>query len=166
MISCRERQRFGRSHDISSCRTSPHKNTSNMPLLQTLPFWIHIAIESPASINFFVNPSDQLTSPAAQAHAIIRQYGVLLFISNLIALIFALRNVDKTSRRVAGALAVYHLAPLVRAGGRVVGGDALFGKGLGGPVVHLIVHGICFLGLAALGLPALMKRKPSGRNSR
>jgi len=77
---------------------------------------------------------------------------VLLFVSNLIALIFALRPVDGTSRNVAGALSVYHLAPLSRAASRIWEGSGVYGKGLGGPVVHLVVHGICFAGLVGVYL--------------
>lgn len=119
-----------------------------MAFLGRLPFWLHILIELPASLNFYFNPSEQLPSPAPQAHAIIRQYAVLLLVSNIIAGIFALRPLDRTSRNVAGAFAVYHVAPLMRALSRV--GRANYGEGLGGPVVHVIVHGICFLGLFEL----------------
>jgi hypothetical protein len=45
---------------------------------------------------------------------------------------------------VAAALSVYHLAPLVRAGSRIVEGSEDHGKGLGGPIVHLTVHMVCF----------------------
>ncbi|KAH8789025.1 hypothetical protein F5882DRAFT_402620 [Hyaloscypha sp. PMI_1271] len=116
-------------------------------LLLTLPFWLHFLIELPASMNFFLNPSEQLSSPAPQAHPIIKQYAVLLFVSTLIALIFALRPIDGTSRNVAGALSVYHLAPLVRAGSRIAEGSGEYGKGLGGPMLHLAVHLLCFVGL-------------------
>jgi len=121
------------------------QDSSHMPRLPpTLPFWIHLLIELPASVNFFLNPSEQLSSPAPQAHAIIKQYALLLFVSTLIALIFAFRPVDRTSRSVAAALSIYHLAPLVRAGSRIVEGSGDYGKGLGGPIVHLIVHLVCF----------------------
>ncbi|KAH8684229.1 hypothetical protein BGZ60DRAFT_511295 [Tricladium varicosporioides] len=86
-----------------------------MAILPTLPFWLHIIIELPASLNFFLRPSEQLPTPAPQAHAIIKQYAVLLLASNLIALTFALRPIDDTSKKVAGALAVYHIAPVLRA---------------------------------------------------
>lgn len=66
-------------------------------------------------------------------------------VSSIIAGIFALRPLDRTSKNVAGALAVYHAAPLTRALSRV--GQVNYGKGLGGPLVHVVVHGICFLGL-------------------
>jgi hypothetical protein len=123
-----------------------------MIVLPTLPFWIHFIVETPASFNFFLNPSEQLSSPAPQAHAIIAQYAVLLFSSNLIALVFANRPVDGTSKLVAAALAVYHLAPLVRAVSRVMNKEQTYGKGLGGPWVHLGVHGICIFALLTLSL--------------
>ena len=132
-----------------------------MPILQTVPFWIHILIEAPASINFFFNPSEQLPSPASQAHAIIRQYAVLLLVSNLIALIFALRPLDQTGKNVAAALSVYHLAPVVRAGTRIFYsfyGDS-YGQGLGGPWLHLSVHGGCFVALSTLGLWGKIEKK-------
>ena len=115
-----------------------------------IPFWLHIIIEIPASLNFFLNPSEQLSSPAPQAHAIIKQYAVLLLVSNLIALIFALRPIDRTSKNVAGALAIYHLSPLMRAVSRILDKDVDYGSGLGGPWVHLIVHGFCFMQLVGL----------------
>jgi hypothetical protein len=57
---------------------------------------------------------------------------------------------------VAGALALYHIAPIIRAGSRIAGGDVRLAqegkgaKGLGGPVLHFIVHSICLLGLGRL----------------
>ncbi|KAH7410831.1 hypothetical protein BKA64DRAFT_365152 [Cadophora sp. MPI-SDFR-AT-0126] len=103
-------------------------------------FIIHALLELPASLNFFFRPNEQLSSPAPQAHALIRQYAVLLMSSNIVALVFAFRPVDEISRRVAGALAVYHAAPLVRAVGRIASKGEEYGKGLGGPWVHAVVH--------------------------
>jgi len=127
-------------------------------ILSTLPFWFHLLIELPASINFFLNPSEQLSSPAPQSHALIRQYAALLFASSLVALIFAVRPVDRTSRNVAGALAVYHLAPLGRALSRIFEGGIGYGKGLGGPWVHLAAHGFCFVELSRMYLSRRQKR--------
>ncbi len=124
-----------------------HNQLQKMFLPATLPFYLHILIETPALLNFLFRPSEQLSTPAPQAHAVIRQYAILLFSSNLIALIFALRPFDSTSRNVAGALSVYHLAPLVRAVARVVDGDVVCGKGLGGPIVHAVMHSVCFAAL-------------------
>jgi hypothetical protein len=133
-----------------------------MPLLpptNAIPFWVHVLTELPASINFFLRPSEQLSSPAPQAHAIIRQYAILLLVSNIIALIFALRPVDATSRHVGGALSIYHTAPLVRAARRILYNDEGYGSGLGGPVLHLVVHGVCLLTLGGLFLSRPTKRR-------
>jgi hypothetical protein len=127
-------------------------------ILSTLPFWFHLLIELPASINFFLNPSEQLSSPAPQAHALVRQYAALLFASSLVALIFAVRPVDRTSRNVAGALAVYHLAPLGRAVSRVLGGEVGYGKGLGGPWIHLVAHVFAFVELSRMYVSKRQKR--------
>ncbi|KAK2627774.1 hypothetical protein QTJ16_002420 [Diplocarpon rosae] len=128
-----------------------------LPPALNIPFLIHVFLETPASLNFFFRPNNQLSSPAPQAHALIKQYAVLLLSSSLIALVFAFREADDTSRRVAGALAVYHVAPLMRAVERIGAGvegkkererEALRGVGgrgkaegdLGGPWVHAVMH--------------------------
>lgn len=126
-------------------------------LPSTLPFWLHLLIELPASLNFFLRPSEQLSSPAPQAHAVIKQYATLLLSSNLVALVFMFRPVDGTSANVAGALAIYHLAPLTRATLRLVNGDGGYGKQLGGPVAHMAVHGACFFGLAQVYAQHLLR---------
>ncbi|KAF4633106.1 hypothetical protein G7Y89_g5014 [Cudoniella acicularis] len=124
----------------------------SMPVTSIVPFWLHLLVEVPASLNFFFNPSEQLSSPAPQAHAVIKQYAVLLLVSNLIALIFARRPIDGTSKKVAGALAVYHLAPVARSLARIVGEEMEYGKALGGPWLHLLVHGGCLMSLTAVFL--------------
>jgi hypothetical protein len=141
-----------------------HHVTTSMPLLQstnTIPFWAHIAAELPASINFFLRPSEQLSSPAPQAHAIIRQYAILLLVSNIIALIFALRPVDATSQHVGGALSLYHAAPFVRAARRILSGDEGYRGGLGGPAVHLVMHSVCLMTLGDLFLSRPTRRRLS-----
>jgi hypothetical protein len=152
-------------HSSSNSLVTPHLTSSQqliMPLLpSTLPFWFHLLIELPASINFFLNPSEQLSSPAPQSHTIIRQYAVLLLVSALIALIFAFRPIDKTSRNVAGALSLYHLAPVTRAGSRILEGSRGYGNGLGGPATHLIVHTICFAGLVSIFLSRTKEHEKS-----
>lgn len=153
-----ELENWGMSKDELKQRIEGHTRRSatfcqsmkqTMPRLIHASFWLHLLIETPAALNFFINPSQQLqlsiASPAAEA--VIRQYAILLFSSNLIALIFAIRPDDKTSRRVAGALGLYHLGPALRAISRLVNGETALGAGLGGPVVHLGVHVLCFIAL-------------------
>ncbi|KAG4032729.1 hypothetical protein MFRU_006g01930 [Monilinia fructicola] len=131
-----------------------------MSLLQRYPFLLHTVIEIPASLNFFINPSAQLSTPAPQAHTIIQQYALLLFVSALISIVFSRRPVDRTSRNVAGALALYHVAPTIRATGRILRGDGFRkgAKGLGGPWVHLVVHFFCCAALLRLFLSRRRKR--------
>jgi hypothetical protein len=85
----------------------------------------------------------------------IRQYGVLLFVSVLISTIFALRKADITSRQVAAALTLYHLAPIVRATSRLWGGEiGWLPDDMGGPWVHLVVHIILVLALGSVAVGA------------
>jgi hypothetical protein len=84
-----------------------------------LGFLLHCIIEIPAAANFFVFPSGQLRVYSPQAHAIIRQYALLLLTSVLISVLFLLRPVDELSGQVAGALSLYHVGPSVRSLGRL-----------------------------------------------
>ena len=139
--------------------------------LQTLPYWLHVVVELPASLKFFLNPSNQLSTdpihrqagdPAIEA--IIRQYAVLLFVSVLISLIFALRKVDHTSGQVATTLMLYHVAPIVRAACRVWQGDQIWlNRDLGGPWVHLAVHTLCFSALGHLAFEASLVKERQKR---
>ncbi|CAL8581081.1 hypothetical protein XPA_006784 [Xanthoria parietina] len=113
-------------------------------------FLFHIITESPASIAFLLNPSMTLAQRQAHAHAVIRQYALLLLASVYIASTFLHCPPDHASRKVAAALAFYHLGPLYRAGcrirdgeGRVWGMEAVSGN----PWVHFGAHGLCFGGL-------------------
>ncbi|KAI4280105.1 MAG: hypothetical protein L6R35_005975 [Caloplaca aegaea] len=72
------------------------------------PFLLHMIVELPASIAFFLNPSMTLSQSQPHAHAVIRQYALLLMSSNIIAYNFIFRSPDETSASVAAALAVYH----------------------------------------------------------
>ena len=97
------------------------------------PFTSHVLLELPASLQFFLFPSRQLSRPTPHAHAIIRQYAILLFSSVLVAACFALRGEgyltkskdlkegDELERYVAFALGLYHVGPVVRSGARVWG---------------------------------------------
>lgn len=117
-----------------------------MPSDGTLPFLLHMVVEIPASLNFLIRPGNQLAIPAPQAHVIIRQYATLLLSSNLIALVFFNRAVDETSRNVAGALALYHVTPIVRAVSRLIDGERAV------PLLHASVHLACLASLTLLYL--------------
>ena len=106
------------------------------------PFLIHVVLESPATANFFFNPSGQLATHSPQAHAVIRQYAVLLLSSIMIALSFAFRDPDELGGQIAGALALYHLAPMVRASGRLTRRHAVWE-----PLLFLGAHGACLAGM-------------------
>lgn len=82
-------------------------------------FLLHAAIEIPAAINFMLFPSKQLLIHTPHAHAVIRQYALLLLSSVLISMLFISRPADDLSRLVAGALAIYHIGPALRSCGRL-----------------------------------------------
>lgn len=129
-----------------------------------LPFLLHLLLETPASLSFFLTPSSQLPRSTPSAHALIRQYAILLLSSNLIALTFLLHpsatatSAEAIRANVAGALAVYHVAPILRAVSRIVrgyergNGRGSGWKGLGGPWVHLGGHLACLVALGRLYL--------------
>ncbi|RVX74668.1 hypothetical protein B0A52_01795 [Exophiala mesophila] len=79
-----------------------------------LGFLLHIIFELPACIQFFILPSRQLGIYTPHAHALMRQYAVLLFSSVLISGVFVTRPPSEVSAHCAGALAVYHVAPALR----------------------------------------------------
>lgn len=82
-------------------------------------FLLHVVIEMPAAINFMVQPSKQLGKHTPHAHAIVRQYALLLLSSILIAIIFAPRPVNDLTKAVAGSLAIYHIGPALRSWSRL-----------------------------------------------
>lgn len=118
--------------------------TSTM-LSYSFPFWIHAIIETPASFNFFLFPSDQLGAHTPNAHAIVRQYACLLLASVLVSLSFVQRPPDALSGQVAGAFALYHLAASTRAGSRL---QQQMSQGrqivISEAFLHLLVHSVCF----------------------
>lgn len=108
------------------------------------PFIAHIVVETPAALNFFVFPGGQIGTKNTQAEALIRQYSLLLLTSLLIALAFAHRESDQLSGQVAGAMAVYHVGPLVRAGMKVIrGGLSAWGPWL----LVFAAHTFCLIRL-------------------
>ena len=111
---------------------------------------LHALVELPAALNFFCFPDDQLSSTAPQAHAVIRQYALLLLCSALVACTIASQEPGTTTGYVAGILAVYHVAPLLRAWSRIRNPEVPERRPwLKDPRVHFFVHFLC---LSSLGL--------------
>lgn len=106
---------------------------------------LHLIIELPASINFLLRPSATLSAPQLQAHAVIRQYALLLISTNIIVLALLMREMDQLSGKIAGALALYHLGPIARALSRIRKQES--GSVLGGPKLHAFVHVLCIVTL-------------------
>ena len=124
--------------------------------IRSWPFLLHILIETPAAITFALRPSATLPTPQPHAHALIRQYALLLLSSNAVAAMFALQIHDaelsscidwQTERWVAGSLALYHVGPFLRAWHRDYNkegrGRSIFGR----PKVHAISHLLCVMAL-------------------
>lgn len=117
----------------------------------SVPFLLHIIIDFPAAIAFAFNPSGTLPVMQSGAHAIIRQYALLLMCSNFIAGSLALQDsqlpgLNPVSQGVALSLAVYHLGPAARAIGRVRRCDetqSFFAN----PWLHVFVHVLCAIAL-------------------
>jgi len=109
-----------------------------------LPFLLHAVVETPAALNFFLFPSDQLGARTPNAHAVIRQYACLLFATVIISLSFLQRPLDALSGKLAGALAIYHVAASARAGSRL---QRQMRQGrqvvLSEACLHLIAHSLC-----------------------
>ena len=114
-------------------------------------------IEMPAALAFMLSPSATLLVPQPHAEAVIRQYALLLFSSNLIAAVFIFRDQSThedawIERRVAAFLALYHLGPLTRAVSRARR-EAKKGKALlEQPWLHAWVHAVCFVALGLRGI--------------
>jgi hypothetical protein len=147
-------------HLIKNCLLRLYGSISIQKNHITYPFLLHAVLEIPASLNFFLNPSGQLGVYSPQAHPVIRQYAVLLLASILIALSFALRDADELSGQVAGALAIYHLAPMLRAAGRLTGRRAIWQ-----PLLFFATHGVCLAGLLAYCWECYLAKLFVGLNS-
>ncbi|KIV89744.1 hypothetical protein PV10_07124 [Exophiala mesophila] len=109
-----------------------------------LGFLLHIIFELPACIQFFMLPSRQLGIYTPHAHALMRQYAVLLFSSVLIAGIFVTRPPSEVSAQCAGALATYHVAPALRSIARlqrqIQSKQAVL---ISEAMLFLVVHSVC-----------------------
>ncbi|KAF7554962.1 hypothetical protein G7046_g6675 [Stylonectria norvegica] len=108
--------------------------------LATLPFILHILIETPAALTFILRPGSHLHPLTPSAALLLKNLGGLLLASNLVALAFVRRPVDDLSRHVALALAFWHLWPCYRGGVRCRRREPEEVTGtLGGPGVHLVL---------------------------
>lgn len=121
-----------------------------MSLSLHLALCLHILIETPASINFFLCPSSTLNTPQPHAHSVIRQYALLLLVTNILAGLCVGGLIDEDAgRKIVGVLAIYHIGPIIRAASNL----RRKRKTLGGPLLHLLVHSICLFGLVVTGYP-------------
>ena len=123
---------------------------SDIMSFHKVSFLLHAAIETPAAINFLLFPNDQLSSPSPQAHPVIRQYAMLLLSTVIISFIIAFKPLDIVSGKIAGALAIYHCGPLIRATCKLASRKRLRERSLlGQPWLHLILHSICLVSLGS-----------------
>ncbi|MCJ1274191.1 hypothetical protein MMC21_001986 [Puttea exsequens] len=102
---------------------------------------LHIVLETIAGFSFIRQPSSTLTAEQPHAHPLIRQYGLLLLLTNAI---FILLFTSPTpldlvlQQRVSGLLSFYHVGAFSRATASIAKGET--GGALGGPWVHAAVH--------------------------
>ena len=118
-----------------------------------IPFLLHLIVEIPASLTFFFRPDSQLQQPQPFARSLIRQYGAALLSLNAIAAIFALRESDEVTGKVALAISIYHVAPTFRACSRILHPKEetdVSRAVLGGPILHLTAHITCAVMLSTL----------------
>ena len=113
------------------------------------PFILHLIVEIPATFAFALVPSGTLTRAQPHAHAVIRQYSLLLLSSNIIAVAFIINDTRPECDQsfleafVSLALGVYHLGPMMRAYGRVRNGKSHKASLFTHPGLHLIAHALC-----------------------
>jgi len=130
----------------------------------SLPFLLHLLIETPAAVSFIFRPHKQLPRCSPAAVLILRQYGALLLATNLVCLVVLWEELQKeananhpppTQRRrlLSAALGTYHAWPIHRAVARlrrdVPGDDAAAASVLGGPLLHLVAHLLCLAAFLA-----------------
>jgi hypothetical protein len=120
-----------------------------------LPLLIHAIGESFAALSFITSPQKQLPGADEQATLILHNYGGLLLSTSLMCgLLFLEPGFDDTARLVTACLGTFHVWPLMRAWTRLrkeLGVKGEQGRVLGGPLVHLGLHGgllISLLGMA------------------
>ena len=128
---------------------SPH-------VLASIPFILHIIVELPAAVSFAFFPSATLLIPQPHAQGVVRQYALLLISTIIVAAVFIPQTgkgdwAEMQERGVAGALALYHLGPLIRAAHRSWEGEGSERPLLGQPWLHMFGHVLCCLSLAGRG---------------
>ncbi|KAK4692643.1 hypothetical protein P7C71_g4600, partial [Lecanoromycetidae sp. Uapishka_2] len=126
-------------------------------LRMSFPFILHILIETPAALAFAVFPSSTLSVRQPAAEAVIRQYALLILSSNVIAAIFVFHDPNISDGvflegRVAAALALYHVGPLMRAVTRIRNDEGQARPLLEQPWLHAWVHAVCLVALAGKGM--------------
>lgn len=120
-------------------------------------FLLHVIVEIPAMAGFLLSPSKTLQQNQPFAAPLIRQYGILLLCTNLLLCFILLELFHNDGfalsmrflRRVSGAVALYHPAPLWRAVNRIRRGELSRGV-FASPWSHALLHAGC---LVALLLP-------------
>ncbi|KAM0322284.1 hypothetical protein ACHAQA_009573 [Verticillium albo-atrum] len=117
-----------------------------------LPFLLHALIETVAARQFILAPDTQVARPSQAAVLVCQSLGGLLLSTNLLCvgvLVGPGPAVEGLGRWAAASLALWHLWPCRRAWVRLRGGGHGPGeeaqkRTLGGPGVHLGVHGVLF----------------------
>ena len=114
-----------------------------------VPFLFHIIVELPASIAFFFHPSATLAVVQPHAHSVIRQHALLLTSTNLVAWTFLFEDPSPLSARIAAALGLYHVGPIVRSWNRTKADEGTMSmrERWRGPWLHLGVHLVCVVAL-------------------
>ena len=115
--------------------------------IQQLALVLHLVVELPACINFFFRPSATLGRPQPHAHGVVRQYALLLLVTNAIALLLLMSPQDHMTGQISGIFALYHFGPFVRAISRIRNGERQIV--LGGPWLHAMLHAMSAATLAS-----------------
>lgn len=111
-----------------------------------LAFYLHGLLALPPFFNFLALSFNPTKLPVSQTGYILRNYAFLLLSTSLVSFVHMSNQgpggVDEKTKdgRMALALAVYHIAPIWRATGRILSGEAVWTKEMGGPGVHLGTH--------------------------
>ncbi|KAH8884629.1 hypothetical protein GQ53DRAFT_751903 [Thozetella sp. PMI_491] len=118
------------------------------------PLVYHALLETAAALSYALQPEAQLPGASDDTKAVLLNYSGLLVSTNVLAAAFAWRpGFDGATRLVVGSLAIYHVFPIFRARAKIQREAALRkgekSKVLGGPQLHIIVHGLCLASLVS-----------------